>query len=102
MISDQYKGNNSSTTKAVLTKLDVHQRIIVIYIHIKFHQNPLIGYLVMATDGRDGQEENYVRPPSAGDKKEKKSLEIIRLEHHLCIGSLIAVLGIYRIRFVIL
>ena len=54
VISNQYKGNNSCPTDAILTKLTVHQRIMVIYIHIKFHKIPLIGYLVMAPGGREG------------------------------------------------
>ena len=48
----------------------------VIYIHIKFHQIPLLSYLVMALgqhDGwmygqRDGHGENYIPPPLVGDK----------------------------------
>ena len=52
---NQYKGNNSCTTDAILTKLDVRQRNMVIYIYIKFHQIPLIGYFVMAPDGHDGR-----------------------------------------------
>ena len=45
---NQYKGTNSCTTEAILTKLDMHQRILVICYHIKFHKIPLNGYLVMA------------------------------------------------------
>ena len=78
LILSQYRGNNACITDAILTKLNVHQRIEVIYILIKFHQIPLIGYLVMAPDGRDKQkdewmdmEKNYIPPPSAGDKKIK-------------------------------
>ena len=71
LILNQYKGNNSCTADAILIKLYVHQRIIVIYIHIKFHQIQSIGYLVMVPDGRDGRtdgyRENYIPPPSAGD-----------------------------------
>ena len=60
-----------------MTKLKVNQHIMVIYIHIKFHQIPLIGYLVMAPDGRDrrmeertdGHGENYIPPPLVGDTK---------------------------------
>ena len=37
---NQCKGNNSCTTDAILPKPDVHQRIMVVYIHIKFHQIP--------------------------------------------------------------
>ena len=43
--------------RVILTKVNVHQRVMVIYIHIKFHQIPLTGYLVMAPDGRDGRTE---------------------------------------------
>ena len=42
----------------------MHQRIMVIHIHIKFHQILLNGCLVMAPDGCDGQMnrhgENYI------------------------------------------
>ena len=53
-ILNQYKGNNSRTTDAILTKLDMHQRIKVIYAHLKLHQIPLVDYLVMAPDVTDG------------------------------------------------
>ena len=58
----------------------MHQPIMMIYSHIKFHQIPLIGYLAMAPDEcdrvRDGQNdgwtddhgENYILPPLVGDK----------------------------------
>ena len=54
LILGQYKGNNACTTNAILTKLDMHQCIMVIYIHIKFHQIPMIEYLVITLDGCDG------------------------------------------------
>ena len=54
LIINQNKGNNSCTTDAILTKFDVHQRIKVIYAHLKFHQIPLVGYLVMAPDVMHG------------------------------------------------
>ena len=55
LILNQHKGNNSCNTYAILTKLDVHQRIMEIYIHFKFQQIPLVGYLLMALDGCDRQ-----------------------------------------------
>ena len=55
LILNHYKGNNSCTIEAMLTKLDVHQCIMVIYMHIKFHEIQLNGYLVMALDGHDGR-----------------------------------------------
>ena len=57
LICNHYKGSNSNSTDAILTNLDVHQRIMVIHIciHIKFHQIPFIGYLVMAPGGREGR-----------------------------------------------
>ena len=74
LILNQYKGNNSCTTDAILTKLDLHQCIMVICIHIKFHQIPLTGYLVVAPDrcGRqmdrmtDGQTWRKLYPSSFG------------------------------------
>ena len=65
LIFKQYKGNILCTADAILTKLDTHQRIKVIYIHIKFRQIPLVSYLVMAADGRDtdGHGENYEQKP---------------------------------------
>lgn len=36
-----------------MSKLDMHQQIMVTYISIMFHQIPLSGYLVMAPYGRD-------------------------------------------------
>ena len=45
-ILNQYKGNNSCITEAILTKLDIFQRIMVIYIYIyiyKFNEIPSIG-----------------------------------------------------------
>ena len=47
-ISNRFKGYNSWTTKASLTKLYVHQCHIVIYIHFMFHKNRFRGYLVIA------------------------------------------------------
>ena len=83
LILNQCKGNNSCTTDAILTKLKVHQRIVVIYIHIKFHQIPLIGYLVMAPDRHDewteGHEENYIPPPPAGDNNVEEPQQRYRL-----------------------
>ena len=45
---------------AILTKLDVHQKIMVIYIYIKFHRIQLIGYLVMALDGPDWRTDGQI------------------------------------------
>ena len=45
-------GFNSCTTEASQTKLDVHQRIIVIYICFKFHEILFSDYLVMAPNGQ--------------------------------------------------
>ena len=45
---NQFKGYNSWTTKASLTKLEVHQCLIVIYIYFKFHETRFWGYLVIA------------------------------------------------------
>ena len=50
-----------------MTKVDMHQSIMVMYIHIKFHQIPLIGYLVMAPDGCDGRTDRIIPPPLARD-----------------------------------
>ena len=55
LILNQYKGNNSGIIDDIQTKFDVHQGIMVICIPIKFHQILLIGYLVMAPDGHDTQ-----------------------------------------------
>ena len=49
---NQFKGYNPCTSKANLTKLDVHQRVIVIYIYNKFHEILFSSYLVMAENGR--------------------------------------------------
>ena len=57
-------GYNSYTTKASLTKLDVHRIVIVIHTQYKFHEIPSSGYLVMAPDGRTDMDK-----PSTGDKK---------------------------------
>ena len=85
LIVNQYKGNNSCTSDAFLTKLKVHQRIVVIYIHIKVYQIPLIGYLVMAPDGHDewaeGHGENYIPPPPAGDNNVEKP------QQRYCLGT---------------
>ena len=82
LILNQYKGNNSCATEAILTKLDVRQRNMVIYIHIMFHEIPVIGYLVMSSDGRDkrtggrndgqtdGHRENYFPSSSAGEYRD--------------------------------
>ena len=69
LILNQYMGNNSCSTDAILTKLNMHQSIMVICSHNKFHQIPLIGYVVMAPDGRDRQMggENYIPHPLPGD-----------------------------------
>ena len=45
---NQFKGYNSCITNASLTKLDVHQCLIVMYICSKFHIFRLRGYLVIA------------------------------------------------------
>ena len=47
----------SCTSDAILTNLDMHQNIMVIYFHVKFHHISLIGYLVMAVDGCDRQKD---------------------------------------------
>ena len=49
---NQFKGYNSRTTKASLTKLDMHHIVLVIYLYYKFHEIPFSGYLGMARDGR--------------------------------------------------
>ena len=78
MILNQFKGYNSCTTEASLTKLDMHQHVIVIYIYIKFYEILFNSYLVMAKDGRkderteegtDGHGENNIPPLSARDKR---------------------------------
>ena len=60
MDSNEFRGYNSGTTECSLTKIDLHQHVIVIYICIKFHEIFYSSYLVMAPDrqmdGRtDGQ-----------------------------------------------
>ena len=40
----QTKGNNSSTTDDILTKLYMHNYIMVIYTQYKFHESPSIAY----------------------------------------------------------
>ena len=69
------------TTEDSLTKLDVHQCVIVIYIYIKFHKILFCSYLVMAEDewtdgwkyGRmEGHGENNI-PPPLGDGEDKNS-----------------------------
>ena len=47
-IFNQFKGYNSSTTIGSLTKLNVHQCPIVIYIYSKFYEIRFKGYLVKA------------------------------------------------------
>ena len=47
-ILNKFKGYNSWVTKASLAKLDMHQRLIVIYIWFKFHEIQFRGYLVIA------------------------------------------------------
>ena len=78
-------------TEASLIELDVHQRVIVIYIYMQFHEIPSSGYLVYGSgrtdDGRtDGRREgltdgrtwrNYIPPPSAG----KKCLVLLLIPH---------------------
>ena len=55
-IVNQFKGYNLCTIQASLTKLDVHQCVIVIYIYFKFQEIPSNGYLLMAPDERkDGK-----------------------------------------------
>ena len=50
----------------------MHQRVIVIYIHFKFHEILFSGYLDMASDGRtdrrrtDAHGQNIIPSPSAG------------------------------------
>ena len=65
---NKIKDCNSCTTKA---SLFVHQR--VEEMHIKVHEIPVSGYLVMAPVGRtegqtesDGYGQNNIPPPSAG------------------------------------
>ena len=67
---ESFQGYTSCTTEAGLTKLDVHQRIIVMHTYFKFHENPFSGYLVMAPDGQmdgltDGHGQINIHPPSA-------------------------------------
>ena len=50
LMLNPYKDNNSCTTDVIMATLNKHLHIMVIYIHIKFHQIPQIGYLVMAPD----------------------------------------------------
>ena len=50
-ILNQFKGYNSRTTEASMTKLDMHLIVIVILIQHKFHEIPFNSYLVMAPDG---------------------------------------------------
>ena len=40
--------SNSCITEACLAKLNMHQRLIVIDIYYKFHEIPVCGYFVMA------------------------------------------------------
>ena len=49
----QSKGNNSSITDYTLMKLHVHNHIMVIYIHYKFHESRSIVYKVMAEGGKN-------------------------------------------------
>ena len=44
----QFKGYNSWTTNASLTKLHLHQCLVVIYIYLKFHEIRVGGYIVIA------------------------------------------------------
>ena len=53
-ILNQIKGYNSCITVASLTKLDMHQRVIMIYIYFIFHEILFTGCLVMAPDGQMG------------------------------------------------
>ena len=45
---NQLEGCNSCITVTILTKPDVHQRVIGIYMYFKFHENMFSSYLVMA------------------------------------------------------
>ena len=40
-------GSNSSPTDGILTKFNVHIHVSPIHISFKFHESPIIGYLVM-------------------------------------------------------
>ena len=43
-----FKGNNSCTSYAILMKLYVHSRIMMIHMHFKVHELTMISYLVTA------------------------------------------------------
>ena len=47
---NKIKGENACRAKASLTKVDVHQRIKVIYIYLECHEILFSGYLDMAPD----------------------------------------------------
>ncbi|KAH3698370.1 hypothetical protein DPMN_085890 [Dreissena polymorpha] len=64
------KGHNSVINRC----FDVHHPLILIYTHTKFQWNPPKHFQDMAPDRRtDGQRQNNIPPPMAGDKKGKKS-----------------------------
>ena len=65
----KFKGNNSYITEFILTKLNVHQHIMVINICFKFHQILFIGYCKLwlwtdkterSNEWEDGNQENYI------------------------------------------
>ena len=60
LILNQYKGNNSCTTDAILTKLHVHQCIMVIYIHFN---SILLSILSKTLEGRQGTTDEFTTTP---------------------------------------
>ena len=64
-ILNQFKGYKPCISKASLTKLDMHQCVIVKHIYCKFRGIPFSGYLDMART--DGHEKNIISPFLAGD-----------------------------------
>ena len=68
-----FKGNNSCTSDASLTKHEVHLCLTVIYIYITIGEVPGNDYLEMAPNGREKTNKNKHR--KTGEKTDRQKVE---------------------------